>query len=177
MLVAVVFFSSGAILLPDNIDLHSIKMPFLSITPTPSSPLLVQVTRVIDGDTVEIGNGVKLRYIGIDTPETKHPSKGIQCFGEEAWKKNKELVEHKYVKLEKDISETDRYGRLLRYVWVFDSPSATGEGIFVNEVLVRNGYAHASTYPPDVKYADLFLEAQNDARKNSAGLWEKCLQN
>jgi len=126
----------------------------------------ILVTKVIDGDTIEIEGGQKVRYIGIDTPETVHPSEPVGCFGQEASAKNKELVEGKSVKLEKDISETDKYGRLLRYVWVGD--------IFVNDFLVRQGYATSSTYPPDVKYQDQFREAEREARENNRGLWSAC---
>lgn len=123
----------------------------------------VKVIKVIDGDTIEIEGGQKVRYIGIDTPETVDPRKPIQCFGKEASVKNKELVAGKQVRLEKDISETDKYGRLLRYIYV--------EDIFVNDYLVRQGYAHASSYPPDIKYQDQFTQAQNEAKNNSRGLW------
>ena len=126
----------------------------------------VLVIRVVDGDTVEIEGGQKVRYIGINTPETVHPSEPVECFGREASTQNKELVEGKTVRLEKDISETDKYGRLLRYVWV-------GE-IFVNDFLVRQGYATSSTYPPDVKYQDQFREAEREARENNRGLWNAC---
>lgn len=126
------------------------------------------VKRVIDGDTIELDNGKKLRYIGIDTPE-RIPS---SCFAAEAAGKNEELVLGKEVRLEKDVSETDRYGRLLRYVYVRNSVS--GEEVFVNENLVREGYATAVTYPPDVKYTDLFRQADKEARENKRGLWDKC---
>lgn len=79
-----------------------------------------KVVRVIDGDTIEIEGGDRVRYIGIDTPETVDPRKPVQCYGQEASNKNKELVEGKTVELEKDVSETDKYGRLLRYVWLGD---------------------------------------------------------
>lgn len=124
------------------------------------------VTRVIDGDTIEIEGGERVRYIGIDAPETVHPSELIGCFGKEASNKNKELVEGKNVRLEKDISEVDKYGRLLRYVWVDD--------ILINDYLVRQGYAYAYTYPPDVKYSEQFVEAQQEAKENNRGLWEGC---
>ena len=124
------------------------------------------VTRVIDGDTIEIEGGKKVRYIGIDTPETVDPRKPIQCFGVEASNKNKELVEGKRVRLEKDVSETDKYERLLRYVYV-------GE-LFVNDYLARQGYAYAYTYPPDVKYSEQFVQAQKEARENNRGLWKTC---
>ena len=90
-------------------------------TPTPSGHTQAQVVRVIDGDTIEVsvaGQTHKVRYIGIDTPETKHPTKPVEPFGPEAAAKNEELVGGKIVGLEEDISETDRYGRLLRYVYV-----------------------------------------------------------
>lgn len=142
-----------------------------TITSQPSKSLqslnqLVKVTRVVDGDTIEIEGGQRVRYIGIDTPETVDPRKAVQCFGKEASTKNKELVEGKQVRLEKDISETDKYGRLLRYVWVGD--------IFVNDYLVRQGYAHSSSYPPDIKYQNQFTQAQNEAKSNYRGLWESC---
>lgn len=132
------------------------------------------VLRVIDGDTIELQDKRRVRYIGINAPETKNPKKTIQCFGEEASKKNKELVEGKTIYLEKDISETDKYNRLLRYVYL-DNPQTNNNALFVNEYLVKEGYAQVSTFPPDVKYKDLFLASQQEAKKNKAGLWSKCL--
>ena len=114
-----------------------------------------KVSRVVDGDTIKLENGETVRYIGIDTPETVDPRKPVQCFGKEASGKNRELVEGREVRLVKDISETDKYKRILRYVYIGD--------VFVNDYLVRNGYAHASSYPPDVKYQDQFREAEQEA--------------
>lgn len=122
--------------------------------------------RVVDGDTIEVGIGgqsYRVRYIGIDTPETVDPRKPVQCFGKEAAERNRQLVEGRAVALEKDVSEVDQYGRLLRYVWVGDR--------MVNAVLVEEGYAMASTYPPDVKYAGLFASLQAQAREAGRGLW------
>ncbi|QQS21393.1 MAG: thermonuclease family protein [Candidatus Moraniibacteriota bacterium] len=133
------------------------------IFPAPNERDTVQVERVVDGDTVKLSNGKTLRYIGIDTPETVDPRRGAQCFGKEASKRNIELVSGKSVRLEKDVSETDKYGRLLRYVYVGDT--------FVNEVLVRDGFARASAYPPDVAHQDLFREAEREAREARRGLW------
>ena len=124
------------------------------------------VIRVIDGDTIELENGQRVRYIGIDTPETVDPRKAVQCFGVEATHRNKQLVEGKRVRLEKDVSKTDKYGRLLRYVYVGD--------VFVNQELVERGYAHASTYPPDVKFQSQFTEAEQRARDTKRGLWGAC---
>jgi micrococcal nuclease len=90
----------------------------------------------------------------------------VQCFGVEASNKNKELVEGKTVRLEKDISERDKYGRLLRYVFIGD--------IFINLELVKQGFAYADTVPPDIKYQDLFLKAQQSARSAKIGLWRAC---
>jgi len=134
---------------------------------------LVKVVKVIDGDTIKIETGQTVRYIGIDTPELHHPKKKLECFGKEARDKNKELVERKFVRLEKDISETDRYWRLLRYVYVPTTASPSGE--FVNDFLVREGYAYAATFPPDVKYSDHFRNLEIQARENNRGLWNKCL--
>lgn len=130
----------------------------------------VQVKRVIDGDTIELATGQKVRYIGVDTPETVDPRRPVGCFGKEASNVNKSLVNGKPVRLEKDISETDKYSRLLRYVYV-----QTDQGeLFVNDYLARQGYAMVKTYPPDVKYEAQFLQAQQEARENNRGLWAKC---
>ena len=144
----------------------------LSVTPEPtiltasiSEANLVKVSRVIDGDTIELINGEKVRYIGIDTAEL-NASKKSECFAEEAFTKNRELVEGKEVKLEKDVSETDKYGRLLRYVYLGNE--------MINEKLVKEGYAQVATYPPDVKYVEKFKEAQKFARENNLGLWKDC---
>src|SRR3972149_5779407 len=126
----------------------------------------VLVSKVIDGDTIEIEGGMKVRYIGIDTPETSHPTKGVQCFGRQATERNRQLVEGKKVRLEKDVSETDKYGRLLRYIWV-------GEQL-VNELLVKEGFAFSSSYPPDVKYQERFRQAEIKARGSNKGLWGQC---
>ena len=125
-----------------------------------------KVSRVIDGDTIEIEGGQKVRYIGMDTPETVDPRKPVQCFGLEASKKNKELVEGKSVRLEKDITDRDLYKRLLRYVWV--------EGIFVNLELIKQGFANSATFPPDVKYQKEFFAAEKEAKENNRGLWSAC---
>lgn len=131
----------------------------------------VWVTRVIDGDTIEIEGGQRVRYIGIDTPETVDPRRPVGCFGKEASEENKRLIEGKDILLVKDVSDTDKFGRLLRYVYINMEDNKT---IFVNDHLVRQGYARASTYPPDVKFTDRFLQAEREARKDGRGLWQKC---
>lgn len=132
------------------------------------------VTKIIDGDTIEVdiaGKAYKLRYIGINTPETVDPRRKVQCFGKEASNENKSLVDGKEVLLEKDISETDKYGRLLRYVYL---PMPDGTLLFVNDYLVRQGFANVDTYPPDIKYVDRFKAAEKEAREGKKGLWGKC---
>lgn len=135
---------------------------------------VVKVIKVIDGDTIEVEqNGVsaKVRYIGVNTPETVDPRRGVQCFGKEASNENKRLVEGKEIILEKDISETDKYNRPLRYVYLkLDDNS----NLFVNDYLVREGFANSSTYPPDVKFSNRFNQAQAEAKENNKGLWGSC---
>ena len=125
-----------------------------------------QVKRVIDGDTIELTDGRKVRYIGIDTPETKDPSQPVGCYGQEASIFNQGLVEGQVVALEKDVSETDRYGRLLRYVWLNNQ--------LINKVLVAEGYAFARSYPPDIAKQDELRQAEAQAREKSTGLWSAC---
>jgi micrococcal nuclease len=140
-----------------------------SVSPTPyvrAGLTPATVTRVVDGDTIRVeveGQEFRLRYIGIDTPETVDPRRPVQCFGQEASERNKQLVEGQVVGLEKDVSETDSFGRLLRYVWLGDQ--------MINATLVEEGYALASTYPPDVRYAEHFATLQTQSRANQRGLW------
>ncbi len=126
-----------------------------------------RVVEVVDGDTLRVsidGQVYSLRYIGIDTPETVHPSRPVEAMGPEASAANAALVEGQVVYLEKDVSETDRYGRLLRYVWLPD-------GRMVNEELCRQGYAQASSYPPDIKHQERLAAAVREAREAGRGLW------
>lgn len=149
---------------------------------------LVRVDRVIDGDTIELVDKRKVRYIGINAPELHDPKRPVGCFGQEAADANKKLVEGKAVRLVKDVSETDKYGRLLRYVYIdpparLDSASLAarrakrdGEAsdVFVNDWMVRQGFASVSTYPPDVRYRDQFQDAAAEARRENRGLWKSC---
>jgi micrococcal nuclease len=135
-------------------------------TSEPAAVSEVKVIRVIDGDTIEIEGGERVRYIGIDAPETVEPQKPVQCFGPEAAAKNKELVEGKTVRLEKDTTDRDKYDRLLRYVYV-------GENL-INTELVQLGFAKAWAYPPDLKYQDQINEAEQTAKKIKNGLWAIC---
>lgn len=137
----------------------------------PTGPTTVaRVTRVVDGDTIHVsirGQDFTVRYIGMDTPETVDPRQPVQWMGPQASRANERLVDGERVVLEKDVSETDRFGRLLRYVWL-----QTPDGwLLVNQRLVRRGYAHSSAYPPDVKYQDRFDRAERRARRDGIGLW------
>lgn len=141
-----------------------------------------KVSRVVDGDTIEVvydGHAYKLRLIGVNTPETKHPQKGVEFFGKEASAFTEEKLNGKDIYLEKDVSDTDRYQRLLRYVWLTPPKNPlnpTYEEVrdnSFNGVLVRDGYANASTYPPDVKYSELFSKIEAEARANNKGLWNE----
>jgi micrococcal nuclease len=116
-------------------------------------------TRVIDGDTIELLNGERVRYIGMDTPEMRP----VEEYAEAATEANRELVEQEMVRLVTDVEERDRYGRLLAYVYV--------DGTFVNAELVRRGLAQVATYPPNVKHQELFLKLQREARAAGRGLW------
>ena len=119
------------------------------------------VDYVIDGDTIEVlinGRTYRVRYIGVDTPERDEP------FYNEATQANQQLVAGQELVLVKDVSETDRYGRLLRYVYLTD-------GTFVNAELLRRGYAHLVTFPPDVAHQEQFQQLQTAAREASRGLW------
>ncbi|MFH1753349.1 MAG: thermonuclease family protein [Candidatus Omnitrophota bacterium] len=123
------------------------------------------VKKAVDGDTILLANGERVRYIGIDTPETKHPRKPVERFGKEAYEYNKRLVEGKWVRLEFDIEKRDRYGRLLAYVYQDDT--------FVNAQLVKEGYARVYTFPPNIKHQELFIGLQREAREDNLGLWNR----
>lgn len=134
--------------------------------------------RVIDGDTIQLETGERVRLIGIDTPEMHESNKlyrdsqrtqqdisTIQKLGRRAYEFTRNLVEGKRVSLEFDIEKHDKYGRLLAYVYLKN-------GTFVNAEIVRQGYASLMTIPPNVKYSDLFLKLYREARENRRGLWK-----
>lgn len=136
------------------------------------------VSRVVDGDTIEVvitatvdGPGAgglspgtyKVRLIGIDTPESVKPGTPVECFAKEASAATNALLSGLEVRLVKDVENTDRYDRLLRYVYIGDE--------MANARLVANGYALAYTYPPNVRWAGLFVQLQREAREENRGLW------
>jgi len=137
---------------------HSIKTQY-------GVPILVR--RVIDGDTIELINGDRVRYIGMDTPEEVDPDKPVQCFAAEGAEKNRELVQGEMVTLQKDVSHYDLHGRWLAFVYLTD-------GTFVNLALVKEGFAFSYPYPPDISKAPEFAAAEAEARSENDGLWGAC---
>jgi micrococcal nuclease len=136
-----------------------------------AQPGLWHVTRDVDGDTIDVQQGSQketVRFLGLDTPETHDPRKPVQCFGLAAAAHTKALLEGKNVRLEPDSedSDRDRYGRLLRYIYLPD-------GTLVNAELIRDGYAFAYTIFPLTKL-DEFRALEADARDHNRGLWAGC---
>ncbi|MFN7034747.1 MAG: thermonuclease family protein [Bellilinea sp.] len=132
--------------------------------PTTEDPQIAKVVSVIDGDTIKIelnNQKTNLRYIGINAPELDSEEKDL---AEQALQFNKELVENQTITLYRDTSETDRFGRLLRYVFV--------DEVFVNFELIRMGFARQRDYPPDSACKDLFLKAQQEAISMQRGIWK-----
>lgn len=130
---------------------------------------VVRVLRAVDGDTIEVDVGgvkEKVRYIGMNAPESVDPRRAMECFGKESAAVNVALVGGRMVTLVRDVSDRDKYDRLLRYVYVGD--------IFVNLELVRLGYAAAATYPPDIAHVNEFRAAERAAREAGRGLWNTC---
>jgi micrococcal nuclease len=123
------------------------------------------VDSVLDGDTVRMSDGQRVRYIGMDTPESE--SNPPECYALEASEKNRRLVEGKRVALRKDKGDLDRYGRLLRYVYLED-------GRFVNQILVVEGYATAAAFKPNLLFQTEFTQWEAEARGAKRGMWQKC---
>ena len=139
----------------------------------------ILVRRVIDGDTIQLETGERVRLIGIDTPEmhesdklyrdsqrTGQDMRAIQELGRRAYEFTKKLAEGKRVSLEFDVEKYDKYSRLLAYVHL------KKDGTFVNAEIIKQGYASLMTIPPNAKYADLFLKLYQEARNNKRGLWK-----
>lgn len=128
------------------------------------------VSRVVDGDTFVIlvdKDKVKIRFIGIDAPESRKAGirKQVQAFGAESKIFLTKYLSQKKVRLEFDVQKLDRYGRTLAYVYLKD-------GTFVNNDLVQRGYAKVSTFPPNVKHVAVFRKSEERARKKKSGLWK-----
>ena len=134
----------------------------VTITASAIAGDLVKVVRVIDGDTFVIETGERVRLIGIDTPETVHPSKPVEFYGKEASNFTKQLIEGKRLRLEYDQQRKDRYGRVLAYAFL--------DSTFINAKLIQEGYAHAYTRFP-FKYSEEFREYEREAMRKGVGLW------
>ena len=145
-----------------KIALFSIAL--LLILPILSLGDQYKVVRVVDGDTIILNNGERVRLIGVDTTEKSHPLKPIEYFSEEATKFTRELLEGEEVRLEYDTERRDKYGRLLAYVYLLD-------GIFVNAEIIKQGYGFAYTKYP-FKYRDQFVSLEREAEENKRGYWE-----
>lgn len=127
----------------------------------------ILVTRVIDGDTIVVADGRHIRLIGVDTPETVHPTKPVGCYGPEASAFNKKLLEGKQVTLERDKEEHDVYDRPLRYVYL--------DGQDVQALLIAQGYGRADNFPPNTKHRAEYMALQKEAKAAKRGLWgEPC---
>jgi micrococcal nuclease len=129
------------------------------------------VTRIVDGDTIHVsvaGRREKVRYIGVDTPESRRPGTPVQCFAKAATAYNARLLRGRRVRLRTDVEERDRYGRLLAYVY------REPDGLFVNAELVKRGFATVLTVPPNVVHAGELLRHQRAARRAGRGLWGSC---
>lgn len=138
----------------------------------------ILVTKVFDGDTLQIANGEKVRLLGIDTPEMYESDKlfrdaqqtgedieTIMARGRESYKFTKKLVEGKRVSLEFDLEKRDKYERLLAHVFIADTQ------LFLNAEILKQGYAKVMVIPPNLKYADYFQGLYQEARENKRGLW------
>ncbi|MDP9369973.1 MAG: thermonuclease family protein [Chloroflexota bacterium] len=136
------------------------------------------IVSVVDGDTIKVERDGKtktesVRLLLIDTPETRDPNDPVECYGAEATKRTKTMLpKGRTVYLERDVTDTDRYQRLLRYVWFKGKDD--GKAKLANEILVREGFAVLSTYPPDVEYVERIEDAQDEAIEKQAGLWAAC---
>ncbi|MEW5762326.1 MAG: thermonuclease family protein [Bacillota bacterium] len=146
----------------------------------PAVPVLeALVIKCVDGDTVHVrvgGRTEKVRFTGVNTPELHHPQRGAEPFGREAAVYTKHRLLGKRVYLELDVQERDRYGRLLAYVWLMPPAGRTEEEVrrkMFNAELLLRGYAQVMTVPPNVRYADMFVKFQREAREKGEGLWRQ----
>ena len=154
------FVGVGALAVFADTQEHAAYLP-LVYGPQPELTPAVCV-RVIDGDTIELEDGERVRYVLADTREVFF---GAECYGPEATQRNRELVDGRVIGLQVDRSERDRWGRLLRYVWV--------DGQDVGTVLIREGYARVAIYD-DTRHLCWYLELQDAALAEGAGMWGSC---
>jgi len=160
---------------PTSLSPHSITATTSAqIASTTNAYEWYPVVHVVDGDTIDVqkdGKKVRMRLIGIDTPEVVDPRKPVQCFGKEASQEMHTLVDGTSVRLETDPTQGlyDKYGRLLAYVYA--PANVRPEGILINEYLIAQGYAHEYTYRLPYKYQAEFKAAEKAAHEAQTGLW------
>ncbi len=174
MLLLTKFFDMSIQYVRPNIHMsalnHMTELPGLNLVDiSTTTEEFLSVVKVVDGDTIDVmenGMKVRVRLIGINTPETVDPRRIVECFGKEASQKTKGLLSNGIVKLVGDLSQgdTDKYDRRLAYVF-------TSDGTFVNLELVKQGYAYEYTYRTPYKYQTEFREAERNAREAGRGLW------
>ncbi len=164
----------GAVLVLLVVATGCAASPAPTPAPAPATGVLpagvdVVVRKVVDGDTLEVSGGERVRLIGIDTPESVAPDRPVGCFGKEASRFTASLVPPgTQVRLVGDVEQRDRYGRLLAYVY------RRADGLFVNAELLRQGYAQLLTIPPNIAHTDEFSAIARQARENTQGLWAAC---
>ena len=139
---------------------------------TTENEVLITILKVVDGDTVDIdikGNTERVRLIGVNTPETKHPTKPIECFGPEASAHLTQLLpKGTHVRIERDIEARDRYGRMLLYLY------RESDNLFINLDLVSHGYGTPMSIEPNTFHRNDFVHAAALAETTNEGLWKAC---
>ena len=167
LLIAVIGLFTSAQVVPN-------KSAFTATSSSISSTEWYPVTKVVDGDTIDVnidGKTTRVRFIGLDTPEVVDPRKTVQCFGKEASDEAKKILTGQSVRLETDPTQStyDKYDRLLAYVYA--PANVTPEGILVNKYMIAEGYGHEYTYDAPYKYQSEFKAAEKSARQAEKGLW------
>lgn len=176
--LAALVFLAYTIVDPDN-ETEPPSAPSSSQTVRPAEGVTrnARVLRVVDGDTIivrsvseaggeAVGKPRRVRYIGVDTPESVKPDAPVECFGKEAATANRKLVEGEYIELVSDKERFDRFGRALAYVYV--------GGTFVNADLIKNGFAETIEVPPNTAKAKEFAALERVAMRTNKGLWGAC---
>ncbi len=125
-----------------------------------------EVKNVVDGDTLVLADGRKIRLLGINTPEVRHRNESAQAGGDEAKRWLTDKLQQRKVRLESDVEKTDKYGRTLAYVM-------TDRKEHINLQLVAGGLAAVNIYPPNLRYADELIKAENLAQANRLGIWQR----
>lgn len=146
-----------------NLKIFLLMFSFLFVGVFKCFAFKTKVIRVVDGDTIVIQSGEKVRYIGMDTPEMNDPRAAVKYFAQKAKEINANLVLNKIVDIEFDVEKYDKYHRLLAYVYI--------DKTMINAYLLKEGYAQVLTVPPNIKYEKYFLKLQKYSRENNKGFW------